>query len=114
MSLEKLVWGQEVQKEFTVAIKGVDHKFVMRSLQTEDTLEMDLNLMSVEKPSTPDILKDAVEMLSRSIVSIDDAAPDSPAETKTFLLKRTQTADIFALLEKFQSLSEEIAAEVKN
>lgn len=114
MSLEKLVWGGEVTKEFDVKIGGVDRKFVLRSLNTGDTLSMSLNLMNQEKPDTVAILKDSVEMLSRSIVSIDGNIPDSPEETKAFLLKKTQTSDIFAILEKFQSLSDVIQAEVKN
>jgi hypothetical protein len=114
MSLEKLVWGGEVTKEFDVKISGVDHKFVLRSLNTEDTLSMDLNLMSQEKPGTVAILKDAIEMLARSIVSIDGNKPDNTEETRQFLMKKTQTNDVFAILEKFQSLSESTAAEVKN
>jgi hypothetical protein len=114
MSLEKLVWGGEVQKEFEIEIKGAKHKIVLRSLNTEDTLSMDLNIMNQEKPDTNAILKDAIEMLGRSIVSIDGNVPDNISETKEFLLKKTQTGDVFKILEKFQTLSEDVQAEVKN
>ena len=114
MSLEQLVWGKEIVKEFDVTMQGAARKFVLRSLTTEDTLAMDLKIMNTEKPGTRDILADAVEMLSRSIVSIDGVKPDSPEETKSFLLKKLQTNDVFALLEKFQSLTDSVAAEVKN
>jgi hypothetical protein len=114
MSLEKLVWGGEVTKEFDVIIKGTTHKVVLRSLNTEDTLAMDLNIISQEKPDTKQILTDAVSMLSRSIISIDGNIPDSAEETKDLLMKHTQPGDVFRLLEKFQTLSENTAAEVKN
>lgn len=114
MSLEKLVWGGEVNKEFEVEINGTKHLIVLRSLNTEDTLGMDLNIMNQEKPDTRAILADAIQMLSRSIMSIDGNIPDSPEETKQFLLKKTQTGDVFKMLDKFQSLTADIQEEVKN
>jgi hypothetical protein len=114
MGLDKLVWGGEITKEFEVELAGQMRKIVLRSLSTEDSLSMELNIMNQEKPDTRAILADAVEMLSRSIVSIDGLSPDSAEETKQFLLKKTQTGDVFKILDKFQSLSADIQAEVKN
>ena len=114
MSLEKLVWGGELTKDFDVEINGTVHKIVLRTLNTEDTLSMNLNIMNQDKPDTKMILADAVEMLSRALVSIDGSAPDSIDEAREFLLKRTQTGDVFKILDKFQSLGVVVQEEVKN
>jgi hypothetical protein len=114
MGLDKEIWGGEIQKEFEIKIKNKDRKIVLRALNTEDTLGMDLNTMTRENSDTKAILQDAVQILSRSIVSIDGQVPDSPEETRDFLMKSTQPGDIFNLLGKFQTLTEVIEQEVKN
>ncbi len=114
MSLEKLAWGEEIVKEFDIKINGKDRKFVLRSLSTDDSLEMDLHVVQSEKPDMKAILADSIEMLSRSIVSIDGNFPDSAAETKEFLKKKTQPGDVFNILDKFQTLGQEVQEEVKN
>ena len=114
MSLEKLVWGGELTQPFDVEINGKTHNIVLRTLTTEDSLAMDLNIMSEDKPDTKMILADAIEMLSRAIVSIDGNIPDGVEETKAFLLKRTQTGDVFRILDKFQSLGSVVQEEAKN
>lgn len=114
MALDKLVWGIEESKEFEVEIKGQKHKIVLRPLNTIDTLQMNLAMITQENPDTKALLGDAIEMLSRSIVSIDGQTPDSQEEIKQLLLTKTQAGDVFKILGKFQSLGEAAEEEIKN
>jgi len=114
MALDKLMWGGEVKKDFEIEIKGKMRKLGMRALTVEDTLAMELNVIDKEKPDTKAIVRDAIEMLSRAIFSIDGQTPDSPEETKEFLFKNIQAADVFKILDKFQSLETDVEKEIKN
>jgi hypothetical protein len=89
MSLAKVIFKEAPTKEFEVMGK----KIVVRGLTTRDTIEMDIDFEAMSNSNGGDIkliLKNIIEMLASTLVSIDGQTPDNRADAKEFLLNQEQ------------------------
>ena len=93
-NLAKIVFSAKQEKEVEV----LGHKVVFRSLTTRDSLEMDFDYAELAKEENKNnpkaMLKNMIELLAASIVSIDGVAPENRQETKEWLLDQEQTSVI--------------------
>ena len=111
--LSKIVFTPRQEKEVEV----LGHKVVFRGLTTRDTLEMNWDyaaLTDKEADQNPKLmLKNMIEMLAPSIVSIDGAVPENKAEAMEFLLNQNQ-ATVIELFSKSSIVPSTTAEEIKN
>lgn len=105
--LSEIVFKPVQSKEFDVMGK----KVLLRSLNTRDTIELDLEVK--EEFKTNELLEFGVKILSRAVVSIDGVTPDNPAETKAFL-ESQESSVVFEILAKYQELTTVGKEELKN
>ncbi len=107
--LNDIIFKQSITKEFEVLGK----KVILRTLTTKDNLDMDYtSFQTSEELNIKDILKTGLDILSRSLVSIDGVVPESAQETKDFLLNQDQSV-IIDLLSKYQTMVSEEKTEIK-
>ena len=107
--LSEIVFKPIIQKE----IESFGHKVLLKTLDTKDNIELDIEVSGEQKFSTKDLLVLGVKILSRAIISIDGVVPDNAEETKSYLEKQP-TEVVFDLLNKYQSLSGVTEKEIKN
>jgi len=82
--LSDIVFSPAVTKEFNIA----NHKVVMRELNTEDNLRMNVNY-DTESTGVKENITNTLEILSYALVSIDGIVPENALEAKNFLVKLT-------------------------
>ena len=97
--LSDIVFSPSVTKEFNIA----NHKVVLRELNTEDNLRMNVNFES-ETAGVKENINNTLEILSYALVSIDGVSPDNPLEAKNFLVKLT-SGNLNEFFKSYQDIS---------
>lgn len=105
--LSEIVFKPVQSKEFEVMGK----KVVLKSLTTKDTIE--LNIEVKEGFTSTQLLSFALTLLSRAVVSVDGVVPESPADVIKFL-EAQDSSVVFAILGKYQELTQIDVEEIKN
>lgn len=105
--LNEIMFKPIQSKEFELMGK----KIVLKALNTKDTIELDLEVR--EGFTTSELLKFAVKVLSRAIVSIEGIVPDNFEETKQYL--ETQDSNVVLdMLGEYQEFNNVTKEEIKN
>ena len=105
--LSEISFSEVLEKEYEIRGKKVR----LRALRTRDTMDMTIEIG--EDAKTNDLLKFAIEMLSKALVSIDGVVPDSPEESREFLLNQ-EASVVFEILSKYQDMNGVKAEDLKN